>query len=278
MSARPDPGATRALALLYSPGAQGQVLGALTGIEREVNASVASGLDHGVAHARLAWWGEECRRCAAGQSEHPLTRQLQALCTGPARAALAGLRGFTDIATWDLASASFQTRKEMNAYSERWSAALVEPFAAFALGEPAGAPVRSFGRALHEVELACTLAADARAGRVRAPLAELDAAGIDPGQLLQNPWQAPLASFVRSLHQRARRALAAAASALPAAQQPALRALLVWAALARQRSMRIAAALPGPLPAGDHHAPLDGWRAWRAARRADRARFVLPAD
>ena len=278
MSARPDPGPTRALALLYSPGTQAQVLGALTGVESEVNAGVAPGLDHGVAHARLAWWREECERCAAGQGQHPLTRQLQALCTGPAAAALAGLRGFTDIATWDLASASFETRKELAAYCERWSAALVEPFAAFALGEPAGAEVRSLGAALHELELTCALASDARAGRVRAPLDELEAAGLSAEHLARSPWEAPLASFVRALHQRGRRALAAAANAVPAAQQPALRGLLVWADLAHRRSLRIAAALPGPLPASDHHAPLDGWRAWRAARRADRARFSLPAE
>ena len=85
MSARPDPGAARALALLYSPGTAGQLLAALTSIESEVNASVAPALDHSVAHARLAWWREECLRCAAGQSQHPLTQQLQGLCTGAAR-------------------------------------------------------------------------------------------------------------------------------------------------------------------------------------------------
>jgi phytoene/squalene synthetase len=254
------------------------VLATLTGIEAEVAASLAPGLEHAVAHARLAWWREECVRAAAGTGEHPLTQQLQALFSGEQRAALAGLRGFVDAATWDLASATFETRRELDAYCERWSAALVEPFAAFALKDSGRADVRSFGRALRALELLSALVPDARAGRVRIPLAELDAAGVAPGLLAQPPWPAALGELVRSAHQHARAALALSANALPVREQPALRALLVWATLALARSQRTAAALPRALPTGDHHAPLDGWRAWRAARRADSGRCVLPAD
>lgn len=278
MSARPEPGSTRALVRLYSRDAQRAVLAALSGIETEVAASLAPGLEHAVAHARLAWWREECQRAATGTAEHPLTQQLLALFAGEQRAALAGLRGFVDAATWDLASATFDTRRELDAYCARWSAALVEPFAAFALRGSARADVRSFGRALRELELLCALVPDARAGRVRIPLAELDAAGIAPGLLAQLPWPAALSGLVRTTQRNARAALALSANALSASEQPALRALLVWAALALARSQRAVAALPQTLPTGDHHDPLDGWRAWRAARRADAGRSVLPAD
>jgi 15-cis-phytoene synthase len=278
MPARPDLGATRALAWLYSCSAQRPVLAALTAIEAEVTASLAPGLEHQVAHARLAWWREECLRAVTGQGQHPLMRQLQDSFTGDTRSALAGLRGLVDAATWDLAGATFETRQELSAYCERWSAAVVEPFAAFALGQAAREDVRAFGRALHEVELMCALAADARAGRVRIPLQELDAAKLTPTLLGHHPWTPPLSEFVRASHQRARAALVLSVNALPAGDQQPLRALLVWAALACERSQRISAALPRILPTGDHHAPLDGWRAWRAARRADTGRFVLPAD
>ncbi len=275
MSARPEFGPTRALACLYCTDAQRPVLRALSGIEAEVGASLAPGLEHSVAHARLAWWREECLRTAAGQAQHPLTRELQGLLGANARPWLQGLRGFVDAATWDLAGATFETRRELDAYCERWSAALVEPFAAFALGGNAQADVRAFGRALRELQLLCALAADARSGRVRIPLAELEAAGVDAAQLARDPWPAPLATLAGALHARARRQLAASCNALPAAIQPPLRALMVWAALARQVSQRCVAALPRAMPAGDHHAALDGWRAWRAARGADRGRFVL---
>jgi len=278
MSARPDPESTRALVRLYARDSQREVLAALSGVEAEVAASLAPGLEHAVAHARLAWWREECQRAEAGTAEHPLTQQLQALFAGEQRAALAGLRGFVDAATWDLASATFENRRELDAYCARWSAAAVEPFAAFALQNSARADVRSFGRALRELELLGALVPDARAGRVRVPLAELDAAGVAPALLAQLPWPAALSELVRAAHRKARAALALSANALPASEQPALRALMVWAALALARSQRTVAALPQALPAGDHHAPLDGWRAWRAARRADAGRSVLPAD
>jgi phytoene/squalene synthetase len=264
--------------LLYSRDTQRAVLAALSGIEAEVAASLAAGVEHAVAHARLAWWREECERAAAGTGAHPLTQQLQALFSGERRSALAGLRGFVDAATWDLASATFETRRELAAYCERWSAALVEPFATFALHDSGRADVRSFGRALRELELLSALIPDARAGRVRIPLTELDAAGLAPGLLAQPSWPAALSELVRTAHQHARAALALSANALPGREQPALRALLVWAALALARSQRTVGALPQALPAGDDHAPLDGWRAWRAARRADAGRSVLPAD
>ena len=278
MSARPELGSARALAWLYSPGAQRAVFEALVGVEAEVGASLAPGLEHSVAHARVAWWREECERCAAGESQHPLTRRLQQLFGEHRRTCLAGLRGFVDAATWDLAGATFETRRELSAYCERWSAALVEPLACFAPAQAGRADVRAFGRALHEMELLSSLGGDARLGRVRIPLDELEAAGENPERLARAPWTPGLTRFVRMGHERARTALALASNALPEADQPRLRALLVWANLAHQRSLRISAALPLAMPTGDHHFPLDGWRAWRAARRADSGRFRLPAD
>ena len=280
MSARPDLEPTRALAWLYSRDPQRTVLAALSGVEAEIGASLAPGLEHAVAHARLAWWEQECQRAATGTAEHPLTQQLQRLFSGTARDALKGLRGFVDAATWDLANATFQTRRELAAYCERWSAALVQPWAASALGASPGAraDLRAFGGALRELELMCALSADARRGRVRIPLEELEAAGVAPEELARSPGSGALAELVRAQHLRARVALAHSANALPATEQPPLRALLVWATLARERSLRAVAALPRSTLTGDHHGPLDGWRAWRAARRADSGRFVLPAD
>src|SRR5882757_4888761 len=50
---------------------------------------------------------------------------------------LAGLCGLVDVAVWDLAGATFETRRELAAYCERWSAAMIEPLAP---RKPAGTP------------------------------------------------------------------------------------------------------------------------------------------
>jgi len=133
MPARPEGPPTRVLAWLYFPVAQRPMLAALCGIESEIAASLSAGLDHQVAHVRLGWWRDECERCAQGRPAHPLTRALAASFAPGDLAPLAGLTGLVDTAMWDLAAATFDTRRELTAYCERWSVALVEPLARFAL-------------------------------------------------------------------------------------------------------------------------------------------------
>ena len=124
---------SRYLAWLYSPQTQQPVLAKLCEIESEIAGSLRPGIDHHVAHARLQWWQEECERCAQGRPVHPLTRELVKAYGAPAAgqpSALAGLSGFVDTAVWDLAGATFETRKELTAYCERWAAAMFEVAAA----------------------------------------------------------------------------------------------------------------------------------------------------
>ena len=132
---------SRYLAWLYSPEAQQPVLAKLCEIESEIASSLRPGIDHHVAHARLQWWQEECERCAQGRPVHPLTRELVKAYGAPAAgqpSPLAGLSGFVDTAVWDLAGATFETRKELTAYCERWAAAMFE-VAAASVQQPAEA-------------------------------------------------------------------------------------------------------------------------------------------
>jgi phytoene synthase len=278
MSARADRASARELARLYCPPAQRAVFDALTGIEAQMRAGLDRRLDHTLAHARLAWWREECARLTEGAPLHPLTRELDARFGASGRTVLTGVRGFSDVATWDLAAATFESRRELNAYCERWSGACIEPLAYFALGERVLLRARALGSNLSELELLNALAPAARAGRVRLPLDELAQAQVAPEALQAAHWEAPLAALVRAQHARARRALQEKLAAFAPDEQPALRALLVWATIARVQSQRLAAALPRATSPGDHHAPLDGWRAWRAARQAAAGRFALPAE
>ena len=119
----------RYLAWIYSPVPRQPVLAKLCEIESEVATSLRPGIDHHVAHARLQWWQEECERCVQGRPVHPLTRELVKAFGAPAAgqpSPLAGLSGFVDTAVWDLAGATFETRKELAAYCERWAAAMFE--------------------------------------------------------------------------------------------------------------------------------------------------------
>jgi 15-cis-phytoene synthase len=274
MAAAAEPPA-RTLARLYCPAPQRSAFEALLGIEAQIRAPLSGGTAHEVAHARLAWWREECLRLAAGEPLHPLTRTLGAHFSAATRPALSAVGGLVDLATWDLAAATFESRRELEAYTGRWSAALVGPLAQLALPAPAHPRALALGSRLHELELLNALGADARAGRLRLPLAELAAAPVAPEALTQQPWGAPLTALVRAQHEQARAGLAHALAALAPAEQAALAGLLVWAVLASAHSQRLVAALPYARRPGDHHAALDGWRAWRAARRAARGRLRL---
>ncbi|HEV2286178.1 MAG TPA: squalene/phytoene synthase family protein, partial [Steroidobacteraceae bacterium] len=152
-AAGPRRSTTRTLAALYSPPPQRALLGALFALEEEIGASLKSGLDHEVAHARLAWWREECARCVRGQPAHPLTRALRACFAGLDPAPLAGIGGLIDTAVWDLAAATFETRRELDAYCGRWADALLVPWVA--LGAPLAprAAAHALGAALREAQL-----------------------------------------------------------------------------------------------------------------------------
>jgi phytoene/squalene synthetase len=146
----PESQSARYFASLYAAPSERPALDALFGIEREVFDSLRPGLDHHVAHTRLQWWREECERAARGGAAHPLIRTLiTALGDSHAKSVpqLAGLCGIVDVATWDLANATFETRRELEAYCHRWAAAMIEPLVAVAMSG-AKAPPTSTGRDL----------------------------------------------------------------------------------------------------------------------------------
>ena len=268
---QPELSATRRLAWLYSSAQQRLAIAGLTALEREIGASLRPGLDHQVAHTRLEWWREECARTAHGHPTHPLTRELAGLFAPQGGAPLHDLGGLVDTAVWDLARATFDTRRELAAYCERWSAAMIVPLVRLAAPGSSFAQVPALGASLREIELLLSLAADARAGRLRVPLDELERAQVPPETLAQPPWPAPRAALLRKRHGELRDALGAAVDALtPQLRQP-LRGLIVWATMACTASGRAQARLPEASGPRDHHAALDGWRAWRAARAAAKA-------
>jgi 15-cis-phytoene synthase len=278
MRTRGELSGTRALVQLYTPPAAQGIFGLLCQIEAAISESLRAGIDHQVAHTRLAWWGEECTRLGRSEPAHPLTRALAAAFTAQTLPPPATLSGFVDTASWDLASATFATRRELTAYCTRWAAAMLTPLFTLAGvpgGSPAAAPAASLGAALREIELLGTLGTDARLGRLRVPLDELARAQVEPVQLTARPWPRSLAALVAQRHQSLRQELRGQVQALPGALQPALRGVLVWAQLAAEVSRRAERVLPQPPGPREDYRPLDAWRAWRAARRADAARFAL---
>ncbi|HUA88832.1 MAG TPA: squalene/phytoene synthase family protein, partial [Steroidobacteraceae bacterium] len=229
MPAKAELAPIRRLAVLYCPGRQRTVLADLLAIEGEIRAGIDHGLDHQVAHTRLGWWREECERVSEGRPLHPLTRSLRAHL--PPAVRLDGLVALVDLAAWDLARATFDTRLELAGYCARWSGAIFGTLAAAAQPGADPAPVLAVGRALRELEFLNSLAREARAGLLRLPLEELAAAGVAPEALQQPAWAAGLKDLARAQHERVRGELALAWAAVPGTRQPPLRGPCVWSAL-----------------------------------------------
>ena len=277
---RPDTARARSrLALLPAP--QRPALEALFGIEAEIRASPAP---RPRARGRARAPGLVARgmpaRCAPGTPLHPLTRALRALFRRNARRAAQRARA----ASWISRPGTWPARPSRRAaswpaYCERWSAALVAPWRRSRC--PPRAPARSspWAARLHELELLVALA------RMRAPggcacrwrsstrpqVAPRTCAAAVAARARPRWCVRGIGRPVRRWRQRSR--------ARPPRRRPALRGLLVWAALASGTRARVLAPCPTRARRATITPPLDGWRAWRAARRAARGQLRLaPRD
>lgn len=168
----------RELLWRFAPASQRDVLRALFGIEQEVEQSLAPGLDHSVAHARLNWWQEELQRLVDDRPRHPLTQSLAA--ANRARGERPpDLTGLVTCATIDLACLAFETRADLDSYLQASANAL---FAGITGMSPA------WGCALRELELLHDFSAHAWQGRIYWGL------GHEPSAA--DPWRArPLGSI-----------------------------------------------------------------------------------
>jgi phytoene/squalene synthetase len=270
-------GTPRYFAWLYAGGHMQAILKPLFGIEAEISAALQPGLEHSVAHVRMGWWAEEAARLRAGHALHPLTRAL--LGQRPAGGAAADISGLVDVATWDLAAATFETRAELTGYCERWARAVPQLATAWVAPDLPVARAQQFaaglGVALCELDMLMGLEHAARLGRVRIPLEELSALEVAPEALARPPWPAALCEWLRARHQALRQTLTTRCAVLHApSHRAALRGLLVWAAVMQLHSRRAERALPHRWQRSRWNGLGDSLGAWRAARRA----LTLPSN
>ena len=224
MYASPD--TARLVSVFAGPGRA--VLDALAMLDSEWRLAVRAGVDHGLAHTKLAWWRTELGRLRDGTPAHPLTRALNGAAAGPVAFSLLGDR--LDAADLALGGFAPQSLPELEALSARshgslWqlAAALIAPASAAPVIAGAATLGRAFGLLAFQPHAA-------------APVPGIDAA---------------------SLRQRVIALLDASEVALPAQGMPALGAFSVARALERSRLAR-----------GAPSRVVQLWSAWRAARLA----------
>jgi phytoene synthase len=263
------PGSMRWHALLYAPATARDRIAAAFALDAELREISSGLLDHGVAHAKLAWWREEATRLGRGEPRHPLALMLLSGAASPA--SLAGeLNLALGAAEVELAQVVPQDEAEFARYLRGAGAAMARLALAPEGGDDGAARFAGHcGEAVRLVEIVRDLRHDAWRGRVFVPWAWVEDAGLRLESLRQTgdagglrPLLERLATLGRQAYTRSRSTTADCATD---AWRP-LRVLaeLHMALLARMERDRFAGGRdPVELP------PLSRlFIAWRAARRA----------
>jgi phytoene synthase len=266
------PGSLRHFAVLFSGFPEQPMIEALYAFETEVRRLLAA-TSHEAAHAKLQWWRAEIDRLVAGRPSHPRARALLPL-RDRRDVDLTLLHEMLVAADLDLARMTYSTWQELDAYLFRSAGTTQTLIAAVLVGERGLTPAeREFARRVGAASRQCTmlfeLDRDLARGRLYAPTAALEAAGIDPEAFVRDRRTKSASTFVAAWQGRVLSEL----RSLPAIlHEPALRGRqrhgLVLAALhERWLETRSAAAAPAGAPRPELGPFTRLWTAWRTALR-----------
>jgi len=263
------PGTARYWSWLFSARESRDSLLGVYALLAEWRALMDPGTESGVAHLKIAWWREEMDRLAAGSPLHPIGRYLAELPRTRV-ADLAPLSETVEAAARQIAGAPLERGADLEAHSGALHARPLIVAARLAsdrsIERQAGTldSVAALGAAQYLADAIADYRREARCGRVVFPVEELLAAGIEDADLTAADPPPRLQSYLDELRRRAAQLFAAAADALPRADRPQLRHVLVLAALGAKD-------LRGRADSRElNHRLRALYLAWRTARRAAR--------
>jgi 15-cis-phytoene synthase len=258
------PGSARHWSWLFAaPPARAPLLG-IYALLAEWQALMDPATESGVAHLKLAWWGEEIQRLKRGAAVHPISSYLAAL----PRAAVVDfdpLLAAVAAAASQIGGAPLERGADLESQCRSLYGGPLTLASRLAADVPDAAALGNCTQALAAGEyLAKALRdyrRDAAAGRVPFAIDELLAAGIDNDDLAASQPPAHLQGYLDRSRERASSYFDSAGHALPLAQRGPQRHLLVLAALGRKH-------LDSRSPRGERRRFKDMLLAWTTARRA----------
>ena len=262
-------------ALLFTPTKHKETVAALLELRADILAAARQPSEPMVARARLDWWRAELANFGSGREQHPLTRKLAGCDT---RAAVQGeyLLELIDAAQSELTEAPCRNYAELSLYCYRSSGVLHEMLAGlFGLSDPANERAvrrhaQRLGTGVALVDIIVALRDDLRAERRLLPRDWIAETGAVEQVEPDGRMDIALTTCLDRIAGEARLALDEAEALLPPAEWQRQRPGRVLAALYRRHLAKLHAnefnpqALPGNLD--------NLWLAWRAARRAAKAR------
>lgn len=226
-------GSSAYYALRQAPMSRQPLLTALYALRRELEETVKDTSDPTIGRTKLAWWQRETAALAAGQPSHPVSHALAAHCDdieSEAPMLLALVAGFE----MDLDQARYLDFANLKRYIERVGGAFAGGVARATAHEPQRAAewAPALGNALMLAQFVQDLGNDARHGRIYLPIDELQRYGVTAAELINRKYSPAFSELMRFQTQRARDALQAALTGIPAAERATQRTLRAQSALA----------------------------------------------
>lgn len=204
--------------LLFLPAPRRRGVVALHAYWQQLREAVDGASDPAIAGAQLAWWHGEVDRLYAGTPQHPVTQALAA------HRDLGGLTRQGMLQVLDgmhmvVGPARFADAGALARHCRLAAGSIAEMTASLCgMHEPATADhARALGEGLQIVHILRELGEDARRGRIRLPLDDLERFGVAPADLLAGRYVDGFLPLMRCEAQRARDAFAEAAHRLPPA-------------------------------------------------------------
>ncbi|WGS48204.1 squalene/phytoene synthase family protein [Paraburkholderia sp. D15] len=227
------PGSSSYYALRQAPAKSQPLLTALFALRREFEETVKELSDPAIGRTKLAWWQKELAALASGSPSHPVSQALAAYLPDvqagyPALQAL--LAGFE----MDLDQARYLDFPNLRRYVQSVGGTFASLVARASARDTAHSPEWSapLGDALLLAQLVVETGNDARHGRIYIPIDEMQRYNVTAADLINRKYSDAFTELMRFETSRARDALIAARTAIPAAERRAQRTLLALTALA----------------------------------------------
>jgi phytoene synthase len=252
--------------LFAAPEAREPLLG-IYALMAEWHALLDPDTEADVARIKLAWWGDEMSRLAAGSPLHPISRYLANL-GGTAAIDWSPLGHPVSAAAAQVAGVPLERAAELQSHADALFGAPLLVAARLRGTCTPGVPacIAALAEAQYVARALSAYGREARAGRILFPVDELLAAGIDNDDLAARDPPPQLNAYLMRMREHAALYFANAAAALAPQERPPLRHLLVLATLGAKHLNR------GVRRVGTEFRLADLYNAWTAARRAAAAR------
>ncbi len=261
-------------ALLFTPATARPGLTALAAYRAEILEIPIEVSDNGVGAVKLQWWKEELERLRNGAPRHPISRALhQAIPTSVL--ATDALDQVIEAAQMDLEYGRYPSLQALTLYCHRAGATTAQlSWPLLSDNAATAAPfAHDLSMALELTRILRRLPQDIQRGRIYIPEDDIEAAGLDPNQLLTTPNDPRLTQLIKQQGDRAADFLNSAIQRLPLAMRAEMRPGLILAVLHRELLKVIAEDQHAVMTRAHHLTPLRKlWLAWKTARRPSKVR------